>query len=241
MLQIGGMQIQTALFFETPEAIFARVFTELRPRLGVPEVRIRYRRYANANSSIVWKDGLLDVKMADVLGGAPAPIVEALAHILISKLFRIRPSALHRHQFRLYLNRKDVRRQLGLVREIRGRKQISGPQGEHFNLERIFEELNQRYFDGLMARPNLGWSPRPARTILGHLDPSHNAIIISRLLDRPDMPAVAVQYVLFHEMLHLRFPVEHRGSKRKVHTREFRAAERQFEGLSAAREALKRI
>jgi len=235
------MQIQTALFFERPEEIFARVFEEFRPSFGRPQVEIRYRRYVDANSSARWREGRLEVKMADVLAGAPAPILEALARILMAKMFRRKPPAHCQRQFRLYLNRKDVRRQLHLVREIRGRKQVSGPQGAHFNLEAIFEDLNRRFFSGLMARPNLGWSPQRARTLLGHFDPSHNAIILSRRLDAHDVPYLAVEYILFHEMLHLRYPVEHRGAHRRVHTREFRAAERQFPGLKEAREALKRL
>jgi hypothetical protein len=42
-------------------------------------------------------------------------------------------------------------------------------------------------------------------------------------------------------MLHLRYPAEHRGARRCVHTKEFKKAEKQFEKLSEAREALRRL
>jgi hypothetical protein len=77
--------------------------------------------------------------------------------------------------------------------------------------------------------------------LLGHYDASHNAIVLSRILDRPQTPRVAVEYVLFHEMLHLRHPAEHRGARRCVHTREFKHAEKQFERLAEAQAALKRL
>ena len=77
--------------------------------------------------------------------------------------------------------------------------------------------------------------------MLGHFDPSHNAIIISRIFDRPQVPALAVEYVLFHEMLHLRYPVDHNGARRRVHTREFREAEKKFPRLKEAKEILKRL
>jgi hypothetical protein len=64
---------------------------------------------------------------------------------------------------------------------------------------------------------------------------------LSRLLDRPDVPKLVVQYILFHEMLHLRFPVEHRGARRCVHTREFKQAEKQFPLLEEAKQILKSI
>jgi hypothetical protein len=47
--------------------------------------------------------------------------------------------------------------------------------------------------------------------------------------------------VLFHEMLHLRYPAEARGAKRRVHTGEFRQAEKAFPQLRAAKEILKTL
>jgi hypothetical protein len=50
-----------------------------------------------------------------------------------------------------------------------------------------------------------------------------------------------VEYVMFHEMLHLRYPVEHKGSRRCVHTPEFKIAEKEFLYLKEAKEILKKI
>jgi hypothetical protein len=225
----------------TPESIYARVFRELRPRTLLPEIRVDVRRYANANAQIRLESGILIVRMADTLATAPEDVQEALAWILLSKLFRkpIPPSANDR--YRRYLNRRDVRKELDLVRKTRGRKQVEEPKGQQFDLEAMFEELNFRYFFGLMARPTLGWSPRASRTLLGHYDPSHNTIVLSRILDGRNTPRLAVEYVLFHEMLHLRYPVEHSGARRCVHTRAFKEAEKAFKGLREAKALLRRL
>ena len=233
--------LQSAIFFETAEEIFARVFSDLKPRTEIPPVRVEFCRFANANSFIRWDQEGLHVRITDVLEGAPAPILEALAYILVSKLARKPVPKAHAERYRRFLNRKEMRRSLQLVKQARGRKFVSGPQGEFYNLEEIFEDLNGRYFHGLMARPLLGWSRKPSRVMLGHYDPSHNAIILSKLLDHPEVPRLAVDYVLFHEMLHLRFPVEHRGARRCVHTRAFKEAENQFAARKQAKELLKRI
>jgi len=233
--------LQTILFFETPVDLFARVFSELKPRTVVPSVRVEFCKFANANSFVRWDEDGLRFRITDVLEGAPAQILEALAYILLSKLFRRPAPKLHAERYRRYLNRKEMRRSLQLVKQMRGRKFVSGPRGECYDLEAIFEQLNARYFHSLLARPQLGWSRARSRTMLGHYDPSHNAIILSRFLDRPNIPPLAVEYVLFHEMLHLRFPVEHRGARRCVHTRAFKQAEREFRDLRAARELLKKI
>jgi predicted metal-dependent hydrolase len=241
MLHSGKVQVESALLFETPEQIYARVFRVLRPRTQRPDIRVEFRPFANANSSVRIQDNRMHVRIADVLEGAPAPVMEALAYILLCKLFRRPVPRIYTHRYRLYLNRREMRRSLHLVRQTRGRKFLTGPQGTHYHLDEIFEELNARHFNGLLARPTLSWSLRPSRSVLGHYDPSHNAIVISRLLDGTEVPHLAVEYVLFHEMLHLRCPADHKGSQRRVHTREFRAAERGFPGLKQAKELIKRL
>ena len=240
---MGGFEfgLQSSLFFETPEEIYSRVFRELKPRTQLPVLRVEFCRFANADSFVRLEEGRLVVRMSDLLAGAPAPVIEALAHILLGKLYRKAIPRVFAHRYRLYMNRKDVRRQAHLVRQIRGRKFISGPKGEHRDLEEIFEGLNVRFFDGMLGRPLLGWSRGQSRSMLGHFDPSHNAIIISRIFDRREAPALALEYVMFHEMLHLRYPVDHAGAKRRVHTKEFREAEKRFPQLKQAKELLKRL
>jgi hypothetical protein len=233
--------IQSALFFETPEEIYARVFRVLKPRAALPRFEIEYCRFANANSFIKLEDGRIHARISDLFAGAPAPVTEALAYILLGKLYRRPIARAHSARYRLYLNRKDVRRQAHLVRQIRGRKFLSGPQGEQRNLEPVFDRLNARFFDGLLGRPELSWSRTASRSMLGHFDPSHNAIVISRIFDSESAPEAALDYVMFHEMLHLRFPVEHSGMQRRVHTKAFREAEKQYPGLREAKEMLKKL
>ncbi len=233
--------LESAIFFETPEEIFGRVFRELKPRTTTPAVRVDFRKFANANSSVQWDEAGLKIQITDVLEGAPAQILEALAHILLAKLLRRPVPRGYADRYRRYLNRKEMRRTLELVKQSRGRKFVSGPKGSFYDLEQIFEALNLQHFHGLMARPLLGWSRRPSRSMLGHYDPSHHAIILSRLLDSSEVPSLAVEYVLFHEMLHLRFPVDHRGARRCVHTHDFKQAEEAFPRLKEAKELLKKI
>jgi len=233
--------LQSSLFFETVEEIYTRVFRELKPRTPMPRLTVEFCQFANPDSSIRLSEGELKVRISDMLESAPAPVAEALAYILLGKLYRRPAAAVYAHRYRLYLNRKDVRRQAHLVRQVRGRKFISGPEGECHNLQTVFDGLNARFFDGLMGQPQLGWSRQASRSMLGHFDPSHNAIIISRIFDRAQTPVLALEYVMFHEMLHLRYPVEHGGARRCVHTKEFKEAERKFPDWKAAKEILKRL
>ncbi len=67
-----------------------------------------------------------------------------------------------------------------------------------------------------------------AKRSLGHYDAAHNTIVVSRVFDRPSSPRYAIEYLLYHEMLHLKHPVRMRGLRRCVHSREFKADEAQF-------------
>jgi hypothetical protein len=236
-----AVHVESALLFETPVEIFARVLRVVKPRTTPLSIAVEFCEFANANSFIRLESGRIEARLTDILRDAPAPILEALAYILLCKLYRTPVPRAFNHRYRLYLNRREVRHALQQLRRERGRKQVSGPEGNCYNLEELFEEINLRYFHGLMARPDLGWSVRTSRTTLGHYDPSHHIIVLSKILDHPQVPRLAVEYVMFHEMLHLRYPVEHKGSRRCVHTPEFKVAEREFEQLKLAREMLKRI
>ena len=226
---------------ESPEQIIARVFRALKPRTPLPKISIRWPKYASVNSSVRLAEGTLLFSISDLLQSSPGGVIEALAHILLSKMYRKPVSKAHVHRYNVYLNRRDVRRDMHLVRQARGRKFISGPQGDIYDLAEIFEELNQQYFNGMMASPQLGWSRTRNRRLLGHFDPCHNAIIISRVFDSRSVQRVALEFVMYHEMLHLRYPTEYRGARRCIHTREFKASEREFNGWKEASELLKRL
>ncbi|MGH9783629.1 MAG: M48 family peptidase [Terriglobia bacterium] len=208
--------------------LFHKAFRALRPRTPPPEIEVQFRPYADINNFIRVRDGRLVVGLSDMLEGAPPSVLEAIAFILVAKLYRKPVPKRYQLRYRQFLNRRSVRRQAHAVRRARGRKQLESPQGNHFHLEEIFGDLNQRFFGGQLERPQLSWSRATARALLGHYDPAHHAIVVSRLFDQPDVPRFLVEYLLYHEMLHIKHPVLHRRSRRCFHSAEFRAEEKQF-------------
>jgi hypothetical protein len=240
-LVLTPVNLASTLFFENPDQIYARVHRELRPRTPVPAIEVLFRPFANADSRIRLVNGKITVEVADILQSAPAPFVEALAYILLGKLYRKPIAAQYQHRYRLFLNRREIRNKIDLVRQVRGRKVHKGPRGMVHDLEEIFERLNRDHFEGLMARPALGWSYVRSRTRLGHYDPSHHIIMISRVFDDPRVPRLALEYVMFHEMLHLYYPTQHKGTRRCMHTPEFKAHEKRFPGFEEAKSLLKKL
>ena len=204
-------------------------------------MRLSFYHFTGINNTIRMREGRLLVRLSDLLEGAPASVHQAIAHILLAKLYRktIEPAAAAR--YRRYVASHALANKAHLIRQMRGRKRIGPAKGHVYHLEEIFEELNTRYFHGLLARPQLTWSRHASRQSLGHYDPAHNTIVVSRIFDHPRVPRYAVEYLLYHEMLHLKHPVRLRGSRRCVHSREFAEEEKRFPELKQAQAFLKRL
>jgi len=187
------------------------------------------------------REGQALVRISDLLEAAPEPVLRSIAHILLAKLYRKPIEPGYATRYRRYVSSYEMTQRTHLVRQLRGRKQLNSPRGHVWNLEEIFDELNLRFFFGLMGRPQMSWSREVSRHLLGHYDPAHNTIIVSRIFDNPKLPRFLVEYIVYHEMLHLKHPVKLRGSRRCVHPRAFQEDERLFPQLEEVKVWLKRL
>jgi SprT-like family len=221
--------------------IFQEEYRALRPRAPMPPIQVRFRRFTSLNTTIRLREGCIRVSLSDLLEGAPESVIRAIAHILLAKLYKKPIDAAHNLRYKRFASSAAVTRQTELIRTARGSKRYFGPQGRYFHLEEVFDALNLRFFGGLLGRPELTWSEHLAKRSLGHYDAAHNTIVVSRVFDRPSSPRYALEYLLYHEMLHLKHPVKMRGLRRCVHSREFKAEEARFPQLAEALAYIKRL
>ena len=208
--------------------VFRRVFSRLRIKSTVVSIGARFHPFAGLRSTITVRNGVVKVRVSDLLAEASPLVLEALAEILLARIFRRRPSREARECYLAYTFRPGIRSRIDAARRERGSKRVLPARGRHHDLEEIFHALNHRFFSSQIPPSRLGWSHKNSRRILGHYDSSHRTITISRKLDSPSVPRYLVEYVVYHEMLHIRFPVERRGQRRVIHSREFREAEKKF-------------
>ena len=221
--------------------IFEQCFRDLRPRTPLPDLSVAFKPFANINNTIRVREGRVLVRLSDLLESAPDDVIAAIAHILLAKLYRKPIEHARAARYRKYISSRAIADKAQLVRQARGRKRLHGPQGLLHDLDAIFDDLNQRFFHGLLGRPRMSWSPSRTRRILGHYDPAHNAILISRIFDHPEVPLYVLEYIVYHEMLHLKHPVRLRGSRRCIHSPEFQSEEKQFPQFAEANAFLKRV
>lgn len=235
--------MQALLPFESVEEMFERVFRRLKPRTDPPQFQVRFYPYANLDSTIRLDRGhsRVRVRMSDQLEAAPFHVHEALAWVLLAKLYKKPIPDEHNRAYRDFVQQDEVRLRAREVRRARGRKQMRPPGGSRHDLSVMFDELNQRFFGGALPKPAIGWSPRASKRLLGHWDSVHEAIVVSRALDREDTPRYVVEYVLYHEMLHVKHPAVYRAERRCVHTPEFKREERLFPRYEEANQFLRTL
>jgi SprT-like family len=241
MTQLLLFEQRESLSLERIHHLFLDTYRELRlnrPRL--PLIHVEFYSFVGINHTIRFRNGELFVRLSDLFQEAPVEVIRALAVILLSKLFRRRIPSGIATIYRGFVNSVEMKEKSLKTRSQRGRKLLSHPTGKHYDLINLFNKLNVEYFDAGLSDVNLGWSLRKSRRILGHFDPSHNSITISRLFDDKRVPESVVSYVLYHEMLHAQFSTSSNFDLKNRHSCQFKKEERKFRCYQEANDWLKK-
>jgi hypothetical protein len=189
---------------------------------------VSFYPYVGINHTIRFRDGQIFVRVGDICQDMPMVCHRGLAYILVGKLLRRKIPSGAREAYSAYINSDHVRELTSQNKRERGRKVVTSSKGSVYDLDELFAAINRKYFGGVIQKPVLTWSAKKTYRILGHHDSHHDHIAISRSLDSRDVPAYVVEYVLFHEMLHIAHPTVHKNGRRHNHTPAFKRDERKF-------------
>ena len=116
--------------------------------------------------------------------------------------------------------------------------EVNLARGSFHDLGERFDQVNEAYFAGAMSRPALAWSRRFSLRKLGHYDLLHDTVMVSATLDQPCVPLLAVDFIIYHELLHRHHGLTWENGRLLAHTREFRRDERRFVEYQQAQTAL---
>jgi len=217
--------------------MYTRLGCEGRP----PRFRVEFYPYSSLTLTIRRQEESVHVRFSDLLKRAPLSVMEGGAALLLSRVYRRKAPKMLVQPYLEYVRSERTRSRMNQMRRKRVRLTSSGTEGAHFDLGKLFDALNEEYFDGQLQRPHIGWSGRSWRRQFGCYDPGPNQILLNRRLDGPKVPACVVQYVLYHEMLHVKHPTRRSGCSLVSHSREFRDEEKRFAEFERARRILDRI
>ncbi|HUE80520.1 MAG TPA: SprT-like domain-containing protein [Pyrinomonadaceae bacterium] len=207
---------------------FVDAFRHLGGNRTLPAIEVRFYPYAGLHHTIRLRSGRVYVRLSDICKNAPQDVLRSLAFILVARLLGKRTPDVHDRAYRDYSLAPEVMRSSDIARRRRGRKMISSARGEVYDLEKMFAKLNRRFFEGQLEKPTLTWSQRKTRSILGHHDRVYDTITVSKTLDSTEVPEWFVEYILYHEMLHIKHPARLIKGRRYYHTSAFRLDERRF-------------
>ena len=184
--------------------------------------------------------GILHARVHHMFLDAPASVVDALVRY-VTKGDRESSALLSD-----YIDENGSR----LARRKRNAPLVS--KGRHHDLLRLFEEINERYFDGEVnavitwgktsSRPSrasrLGRRARklkPRKTIkLGSYSAVDRMVRVHPALDQKWVPRYFVAYIVYHEMLHHVIPASRGLGRVNFHPPEFRERERAFRHFERA-------
>lgn len=99
-----------------------------------------------------------------------------------------------------------------------------------------FNRVNEKYFFGLVERPNLTWHDSIRR--LGSYEYGTDTISMSKVLGADTN---LLDYVMYHEMLHKKHKFHCKNGRIHHHTKEFREMERKFDNSQEMEERIKSL
>ena len=207
-----------------------------------PPPAVAFYPYVSTKSTVRQRDGRLHIRLSDHLHDAPDAALRGVVGILLARVARLpeaRVDAGDRAAYHAFVEAAEGRRRAS--RRSRGRKHID-PVGDHRSLLESYLRVTMDLDLNLPEAPKLGWSKTVSRRRFGHQDSDHGAIIISKVLDDPDVPEFVLDYVVYHELLHILIPPRMgSGRKRIVHPKEFKQAEARFPQQAEAERWLSKL
>jgi len=232
---------KTDRLFPGGAALFQRVFTRLGCEGRPPRFHVEFYPYTNLVLTIRRREEAVYVRFSDLMRQCSLPVLEGAAALLLSRIYRRRAPNSLTQPYLDYTRSQRTRQRIQRMRRSRVRPAATNPRGRFFDLVQIFDLLNRKFFNGDLSRPHIGWSTRSWRRQFGCYDPGPNQILLNRRMDHPAVPQFVVEYVLYHEMLHVKHPTRRSGCSLVSHSHEFRTEEKLFPEFARARRFLDRL
>ncbi|MBN2424315.1 MAG: hypothetical protein JXR46_08935 [Calditrichaceae bacterium] len=217
--------------------LYASLFGQYFPDKKKFEIIAGFTTRKSLRHTIERKSNSLLFKISPLFRNVPVDILNLLGLILLSKIFRIKLHTNIRKQYNQYVNEHILPDYDSRTRKPS--EQYSAV-GRFYDLNTIFDELNRRYFNSTLNKPILGWSLKDSYTRLGFYSRERNLLVISRIFDNRKTPSEIVCFLMYHEMLHIYFPVITIQGRRRIHSMEFRAKESAFPGYHSIQKWLKK-
>jgi hypothetical protein len=111
---------------------------------------------------------------------------------------------------------------------MKGLSKYAKVQHKEPELDASFNRVNEKFFNGMMEKPNLIFANESFRK-LGSYEYGTNSIYISTIFQNlPDDELKFLDYVVYHELLHKKHTFKVKNGRHQAHTTIFRNDEKKF-------------
>ena len=207
-------------------------------RYGINVTDAEFRPFTNFKSQ--WRGSGRSVRywITDYLSDAPDPVVFAYTDSVVARSAGLKKK--YGDEYHAWISSPGFVEEKRPVHISRCRNITKSPLGKHRSL---YDSLDRLISSGLLDGPVLKnsyftWTKKPGYTKVGSCNTVFRLISISSSLDSADVPEDVLDYVVYHECLHL-----DRGYRpgKQSHDMEFRNAEREFPAWEKAEKFLRNM
>lgn len=197
------------------KAVLEKAFSSLFPDKKIPNLTVRYSgKFKSFNGNVsIHKEfrtiTKLNFSLSKDFKDCEEDIIIGIIQHLINKVYNKNIKTLEQDLYHSFIKNMS----------LYAKRIESDPL-----LLKVFDRLNNEYFDGLLDRPNLIFG-KDSTTILGHYNYSTDTVSISTILKKEDD---LLDFVVYHELLHKKHGFKQNGTRGRYHTKEFRADEKAF-------------
>ncbi|MBM9501742.1 M48 family metallopeptidase [Leptospira sp. 201903071] len=227
--KIASDKIQTFL----EDKVFEFLNTRGGRILQGKKVRYKFYPYANLGSAIRISSGVLEFKIHSSY--LESDSLEAVIELLLYKLLKLPiPKSIEekiQSFYELHSKQKSEKN--------KRKKRIESSDSKNAILKDILSRINETYLGIDLSDIEIYWGKGSSKTRLGHFDPSHKMIVINPILGKEVVPTFVLEYIVFHELLHVYIPATRKNGKNVIHGKEFRSLEKKYPDYLRANQWLK--
>lgn len=179
-----------------------------------------------------------DFKVTDYLECADGQIIDEFAENLFKRLRSKSKVELYNERMKEWFQSNEFLDTNRPVYLRRSRNLAYRSEGRHYELQDSFERLQDQGLVPDLPNTYLTWTRNPNKARLGYCSILMRVIAISSALDTDRVPEYVTEYVLYHELLHLRGGLKSLG---RYHDKAFKDMEKIHPRHREAEDWLKRV
>jgi len=170
--------------------------------------------FSNYNANVRYTRTHIEFNLSSLWKSIDEDIQTGLIESLVIRMFRLRN--ISTSNMKLYES------------FMKGLSKYAKVQHNDPELDVSFNRVNERFFNGMMEKPNLIFANESFRK-LGSYEYGTNSIYISTIFKGlPDSEQKFLDYVVYHELLHKKHTFNVKNGRHQAHTTVFRNDERKF-------------